>query len=202
MKAETIRGDVSIEGMNRHESISGYHEFGKTMNQRPLTAAEKKALIGSYQKSGYDDINGQLRSGKGLTPEVVTKIQQLDTATRAGTIPAGTVLYRGVNATSKVADGHPSEWVEKGLYHHDNGFVSTSTSKQFASGWSGSSGVVFEYRVKKPTEGVHLWQAGSTTHENEREVVMPRAEKLWKMVGYRREEVGGSERHIVTLDQT
>lgn len=184
-------------GYSRHESIDQYKSFGKSMKQKTLSSTEHSAL-GAYKDGSYGEINDALRKGKATHPSIWNKIEALDSATHAGTIPKGTVLYRGVpNGVDLLHIGDPKQAVKDGHYLVDNGYASTSTSQQFSAGWGGSGQkkILFEMKVTKDTPAVHLENAGQDALLSEREILMARGIK-WKMTGYRWQH----GQHVITVE--
>lgn len=198
-------GNTSTEGFKNY--INQHDDLGKLMNQRPLLPGEKTALE-HYKGSGYDALNGQLRSGKTLSSQVFKEVAALDTATHSGTIPAGTLIYRGISDYDKPFGGlsELQNVIKTGGGHLDNGFISCSSDKNFSDSWGGggSKSVLFELKLNRDTPAVHvaIGKYGKANNNDvEYEVVLPRGQ-LWKVQGMRYEKTQSSNKKlIVTMEQ-
>jgi hypothetical protein len=203
--ATDIRGNCSTEGF---KSYDGKHdELGALMHQRKLTGSEKSALK-DYKGHGYDELNGQLRQNRVLSHDVTDKVIALGTATTAGVIPAGTLIYRGVNSYEKPFGSMAAlqDAIKTGGGHLDHGFISCSTSKAFSDSWGGggSKAVLFELKLTKDTPAVHvaLGKGQSANDDGEYEVVLPRS-TLWRVVGMRYDKTPNfGKKLIVTMEST
>lgn len=206
-------GDSVAHGMypgyERYEAMDRHAELGGRMQQRTLDSEEYGALD-HYKGAGYTSINSQMRNPGTVDANVLRMAAALDTATRAGTVPKGTVLFRGVDTFAEAGfKGDPKSQVGKGYI--DNGFISTSSSERFAHKWSGggSDSIVFEIKVTRDVPGVHVDKGRNSSWDSEQEVVLPSSTKF-KIVGYRAGsgKIGGanswdstnSAKHIVTLE--
>ena len=152
-----VTGDTSIKGYTRWESPTKAAEYGSLMNQAKLTPAQKSALA-DYKGSDYKPMNAALRDGGHMNAGVLRQVVNMDTATHAGTLPSDTVLYRSVADYTTMGVKNPlSDWKPSPGYL-DNGFMSASVSKAFASGWSSGSSkhVMFELKAKKGANAVHV----------------------------------------------
>jgi 8-oxo-dGTP pyrophosphatase MutT (NUDIX family) len=201
-KVKKAFGNVSIKGMARNESLALHKALGSAMGQKMLHGPEAIALA-SYKGTGYKGVNAQLRAGKGLSMANAVKAAALDTATLSGTIPANTVFYRGVKSWQEAGfNMHPEHAVKTGAAYHDNGYVSISSSKQFARNWAGggSDAILFECKFTKESPGCHVGLAQGHEDTHEREVVLPRGRNLWKLTGYRTETINGADIHVVTME--
>jgi 8-oxo-dGTP pyrophosphatase MutT (NUDIX family) len=198
-----VWGNVSIEGLNRYEHHSQHGTvFKEAMKQKPLKSDERQAVV-DYKGSDYREINRQCRAGQTLSKQGAKWATALDRACQAGTIPKGTVLYRGIKHWKEAGlPMSPLEAVKANKCYHDNGFSSASTSKSFAGAWSGGGddAVVFEYIFDHDKQGCHVAAAkGSGYDDSEQEVILPRSILVTEMVGYRREKLHGKFKHIITM---
>jgi hypothetical protein len=191
--------DGSYPGFTRYDN--NHKSLGAAMDQRDLTSAESNALS-SYKGSGYSSINAQLREGKMLSGSVLAHAAALSSGTRAGTVPANTILYRGMPDYEELGLKDLENAVKTGKGWHDNGFLSVTTSRDVADHWSlggnpaGPKSVLFEMKITKPVPGVHIarTQGGS---DGEQEVVMP-AQTFWKITGVRKGT--GTKKWVVTME--
>jgi hypothetical protein len=135
-----------------------------------------------------------------MSSEVAQKVMLLDGATRAGTIPAGTLLYLGVRDYNDLGWSDPLQAVkDQGSFCY-HGFLSTTTSRAIAIVWSrgGSRAVLLELKITKNLPGVHLGQALGQP-DPEQEILLPRNTD-WTLVGYHREAIDGRCMDIVTAE--
>jgi hypothetical protein len=178
--------------------------FGKTMGQQPLGGAMLSALT-KYKGEHYIEYNQQLRGKKAMTEGTAKILSALTQGIHSGggKVPKNTVLYRGVKNYADGLPMHPKEAAQTNYVYSDPGFMSCSTNKDFASGWSGpghnKNAIVYEIKIARETEGVHVGVGKGSTNDGEYEVVLQRS-NLWKCVGYREEAIAGGHQHVITVE--
>lgn len=155
-------------------------------------------VLENYQMSGYVKINGWLRGkATGLTEEEITKLEKRTEALDAlfDAAPATTedmVLYRGRKGEN-VSDEERAALQEAGFIDIDKGYVSTSLSANFASGWAaGDKGIIYEILLPKGSKAVYgnaVLGMGKAPHANELEVVLPRG-TAFKIVDFETTQSG------------
>jgi hypothetical protein len=162
-----------------------------------LTDAEKQAVQDYSFGGGWQALNESLRSGDPLSASQQEMVRHLDSAiAKAGKLPDGTVVYRGVNFGSQ---GMPSgadlagrsaqaretlvregvaNWAESTYKPGDTfqlgGFQSTSLDIQPALDASisrNSPGVVFEINAK---QGLNMSKLAASRVDDEAEVLLSR----------------------------
>ena len=154
--------------------------------------------LGSYQSSGYATLNAWLRGkATSLTDEEVAKLQKqtdgLDALFDAAPVTTeDMVLYRGRKAEN-ISDEERQALQTKDYIDIDKGFISTSLSSGFASGWvSGEKAIVYEIFLPKGSKAVYgnaVLGMGSAPHASELEVLLPRG-TAFKIVDFETSETG------------
>ena len=190
----------SYAGFTRYDLGGETHmAMGKLMGQKKLNGSELEALT-SYKQNGYKNINRELRAGKSLSAVTGARVSNLFNAVMKGTVPAGTMLYRGMPNLEEIGlDSDLKGMVKAGRYYHDNGFQSSSTSRNFADNWdaSGPKSVLFELKVTKPISGVHVAAGKGVSGDGEYEIVLA-PQTMWKVTGVRKGT--DSKQNVVTME--
>lgn len=143
----------------------------------------------------------EARTGASSTPQYQEMALQLKTATLAGKVPAGTVLYRGIKDFHNMGFKNEAALIEtaqKGLYVIDDGFMPVASQRRFAHRWGGSgpNAVLLELRITKATPAVHMDGASC---DSEYEAMLTNGVPF-KAVGYRKEYYRGTMKHILVLE--
>lgn len=148
-----------------------------------LNANEKDAL-GHYTSYGYKELNTKLRTGAVIHDE---KVVHLTTAVSKGGFDKEVVVYRGIPATV-------GKELKPGQVFVDNGFISTSISKDKAKQFTGSN--VARIRV---SPGQPVGPVGPhSSHSSEMEVILPRG-SMFKVESVTKETIGYTEVFVTDL---
>lgn len=140
----------------------------KAARPKPANSYQQQA-IGAYKGAGYQSINGSLRNtGKdGLSAD------HLHEWLAGAEIPEDCTLYRGIRGSYSTV---LRSILDVGAEFVDRGFMSTTTSKNFAHQWAmtSSEGLLLEIKVKKGTRGAAI----TSGDDGEYEVLMQSHSRL------------------------
>lgn len=191
-------GDHDLTGYKNYEG--DHMGFAGVMKQRALTGLERKALV-DYKDGDYIPMNGVLRLGHTGSASTLSQIDQLTNACNAGTVPKGTVLWRGVPSYAECGIKDPVEFAKQGGVMEDSGFCSTATVKSFADTWQnhGPKATTFEFKFTKDVNAVHVAKGRGSSGDGEYEIILQRNTK-WKCVGYRQDVVHGKRKHTLVME--
>jgi hypothetical protein len=159
----------------------------------PKLTSEETAAISHYTGSGSTSINNYLR-GKGSHSSqatIKTYSDRISSAlAKAPTPPPPELVWRGMGY-------HGSDALANAVAPGDiiklRGFQSASIDPEFASGWSGGSGVLFEIQPKAGAYVQHI-----SNHKSEKEFIMPH-DRQYVVHGVKHLSIGGSTRKVVQL---
>ena len=198
--------DGTYAGYTRYDQGgNGHSDIAEVMNQRTLTDEEREALT-NYKGSGYDDLNAQLRSGKALDSHILRNASKLQHACNAGTVPANTMLYRGMPDYRTLGFSNVEDMIKEGKGWHDNGFLSCTTARSIGDHWQlgetdTDHSVLFELKITEPAKGVHIAKVQGGGDNSEKEIVL-QSQSLWKVVGFRKGSPGDQKKWVITLEKT
>ena len=130
----------------------------------------ERASVKSYTDRGYKDINKALNGGGDLPSGLRKQVERLDAVLERSEVPEDLVLYRGISLkgiTSKVP-------LKEGQEYSENGFLSTSSSKNMATEYSKDDRGVLEINVPKGSRGLYVGSVERSANAAEFEFVLPR----------------------------
>lgn len=136
----------------------------KLASNRPKPTSEELNAIGIYKGSGYTGMNSVLRKGQSNY-----KTDALKQWLEKSSLIEDTTVYRGIKADyAEVL----LSIIDDGSVFRDRGFISTTTSEQFAKDWKrgNSQGVLMTIRAKKGQQAATIRDAG--THDGEYELLL------------------------------
>lgn len=110
---------------------------------------KEEAALGKYTSSGYQKINGELRSGK-LSASTEKTVDTIDKVMQKNVLKHDIIVYRGTD----------------GSFISDKAYISTSTSAYNAYGFA-KNGNIHAYRIPKGTHCAYIGGA-------ENELLLPR----------------------------
>jgi len=142
-------------------------------------AGFNEAIIKSlkaYTNGSYSKLNTQLRTGQPMDEATATLAAHIDEALLKSKTHADCVVYRGVKEPQKFFGPSP----KVGTIVVDNGYISTSKSKDIGEEWAGFSGLVAVIRIPKGAKALDVHSISLYSHENE--VLLPRA-TMFKLTG-------------------
>lgn len=157
--ANIIGPPPTIAGQDDHAAWNTYARE----TQKKFTASEK-AVVDSYQGSGYREMNKVAAGLAPSSPAMDKKLRDMDAAVAKGRVPHDVIVRRGIeaNLADVIGSTADKDSLVGGIFEH-KGFMSTSRS----FGFSRKIGLVM--KVPKGTVGLPMPEMGS-----ENEIVLPR----------------------------
>jgi len=153
--------------MQAQTKLSKQSQFNKTLQMMmaaapaPKNDAQEKAIY-SYTGSGYNSMNGNLRSSGKPT----AKDKALDAYLHAAVVPEDITVFRKVSNTNNYSSILKSLMFEGGSFQ-EKGFSSTSTHEEV---WYGDLKLKITIKKGQKAAGVKAYSA----NPSEQEVVLPR----------------------------
>ena len=161
------------------EEIPVFTEFENTQNairwadknfeswEKKISQGERGALI-DYQLHSYKPMNDALR--RGIIPEKYAKdVVNMDSVIKKGVVDKNVRVFRGTSDRS---------WLEKlkvGDTVIDNGFVSTTLTREGAGGYLGTRGAFMVIDIPKGTNAAWM---NALKNIGEEELILPRGLKM------------------------
>lgn len=140
---------------------------------RPLTR-EEKAAAKYYTGPGFIPLNGALRSGTEMSPQVAFYKRQLDNALAKHQVQRDTTVYRGLSSGPWLLGNPPG--FNPGDTYSDAGYMSTAVSDGPPDNYKAD--VMFQIEVPKGTHALDLNGNGLTHHQEESELLLPAGTNL------------------------
>lgn len=141
------------------------------------------AAFKDYKNYAHAGINSALRNGTELSSEQLAAVKEMDAAfERLPPTEEAQTVYRGMQIPSDHIINTASDFGRKpeglvGAVITDNGFVSTSTSQEYANGWR-SSNVFVTIDVPPGSKAASLARFELDGKLSESEVLLPRGTKF------------------------
>ena len=135
------------------------------------------AAIKHYTGAGHKSMNWALRGVRPMTPEVKSKIDDLDAALLGASLPEQATVYRGI--TSMGAKALVAAGLKKGAVLEDPGFMSTTRSAAVARQFAQQSAdhVILEIKAPKGSQGIDVSKQ-SDTGASEQEILFARNQRI------------------------
>lgn len=133
---------------------------------RPLKTEERAAAL-YYTGPGFNPLNGALRRGDPLTPQVDFYRRHLDAAIAASEVRQPATVYRGLTSWPGFRGNPPG--FNPGDTYIDRGYMSTAISDGPPSNYQGD--VMMQIEIPPGARALDLTQM--THHPEERELLLP-----------------------------
>lgn len=139
--------------------------------------------INAYARQGTDQFGHKLEPWKRDRLKKIT--QQMDAAFEGAATPGNVTVYRGVGDVERVF-GTSNLDTLVGTEFQDNGYFSTTTSKEATDYFRGSSGVAIEVTVPKGAPAIWMENLGSAVKQSgEHELLIARGSR-YRITGVKR----------------
>lgn len=157
------------------DNIQGIYDYVHEAPKVELDEAQSEA-VQIYNDVGHSSINSYLR--KNVNSEYASQVEFIDEAIGKGSLHRDTIVYRGADLGS---EENINEIISKG-YFKDNGYSSTSLSKEVASDFikNPESSALFRIHKRKGSDGLLLRNTNAEiTSPEEFEVLLPRQSEFY-----------------------